>query len=323
MTKSLIKKALDNHTKASNSAKQAMLYAIKSGDAISKLHEDCTWNDVEGKLKLFPGGTVLSIFQARKYARLSKNKHLALVLLDEEKPFNLNELNKALSDASPEEIETAEIMRVAEEIKQEQKAIEKEQKKVLSTTTAISDTGEVVEVDEIEVKKVVGVGAHSNTEDDEWYTPSCYIESARKVMGSIDVDVASNDLAQKTVKASRYFTEDDSSLDIGVNWSGNIWMNPPYSRIIKDFCGKLKIEVELGNVKQAITLTNNGTDTAWFHDLASVSSAICHHKGRIGFIKQDGETVSNNTKGQLIIYIGDDIASFKSEFSKYGVIYVK
>ena len=172
-----------------------------------------------------------------------------------------------------------------------------------------------------EIKKVVQ-GQHSATNsDDEYNTPLCYIGSARRVMGSIDFDPASNDEAQKTVNAIEYCTIDNSSLTKPF-WMGNVWMNPPYSRIISEFCEKLVLEVENGNVQQAITLTNNGTDTKWFHELAGVSSAICLHKGRIGFLK-NGIPTDNNNKGQAIIYIGKNTDAFATEFSKYGAVYVK
>ena len=172
-----------------------------------------------------------------------------------------------------------------------------------------------------EIKQVVQ-GQHSATNsDDEYHTPKCYIDSARAVMGSIDFDPASNDEAQKTVQANEYCTIDNSSLDKPY-WMGNVWMNPPYSRIISEFCEKLVLEYSNGNIEQAITLTNNGTDTRWFHELADISSAICLHKKRIGFLK-NGSPTDNNNKGQVIIYIGKNVEKFKQEFSQYGAVYVK
>ena len=46
-----------------------------------------------------------------------------------------------------------------------------------------------------------------NSGENEWYTPPDYIEAARTVMGEIDVDPASSDLAQRTVQAAKYFTK--------------------------------------------------------------------------------------------------------------------
>ncbi|GAM77090.1 modification methylase Bsp6I [Vibrio ishigakensis] len=157
--------------------------------------------------------------------------------------------------------------------------------------------------------------------NNEWHTPHQYIDSARKVMGSIDTDPASNDIAQEYIQADTYYTIDNSSLD--KEWSGNVWMNPPYGRTIKDFCNKLVDEFESGRVKQAIVLTNNGTDTQWFDALSGISSAICHHKKRIAFLRPTGERVNNNTKGQIFMYIGDNSQAFRDEFNQYGATYRK
>src|SRR5260221_7395603 len=62
----------------------------------------------------------------------------------------------------------------------------------------------------------------------EWFTPSRYIEAARLVMGSIDLDPASCSEANQTVKAKRYYSIDDNGLE--QPWYGNIWLNPPYGR---------------------------------------------------------------------------------------------
>src|SRR2546427_12378186 len=62
----------------------------------------------------------------------------------------------------------------------------------------------------------------------EWYTPSKYIEAAREVMGSIDLDPASCELANRSVKASRYYTKEDNGLMHP--WWGNVWLNPPFGK---------------------------------------------------------------------------------------------
>src|SRR5262249_11893632 len=78
-----------------------------------------------------------------------------------------------------------------------------------------------------------------NSGENEWYTPPEYIAAARAVLGSIDVDPASSDIAQETVCASVYYTKQDDGL--AKLWRGKVWMNPPYSvdligRFIEKLC---------------------------------------------------------------------------------------
>lgn len=125
------------------------------------------------------------------------------------------------------------------------------------------------------------------TGNDEWYTPARYIELAREVMGSIDVDPASNDHAQKTVKAKTYYTAETDGLD--KDWHGKVWMNPPYSRkLIQMFTAKLMAEFQSGRCTEAIVLTNNSTDTGWYHRMTMLGASICLPRGRIRFERPDG-----------------------------------
>lgn len=155
------------------------------------------------------------------------------------------------------------------------------------------------------------------TGQNEWYTPIKFIESARKVMGSIDIDPASNDEAQKTIKAAKYFTLETNGLI--QNWIGNIWLNPPYSGTeIRQFIEKLQVETLNGNINQAIVLTNNNTDTQWFAILYSLCKCVCFTKGRINFYR--GNEVSSPTNGQCFFYIGENVDGFANEFSNHGLI---
>jgi DNA N-6-adenine-methyltransferase (Dam) len=76
------------------------------------------------------------------------------------------------------------------------------------------------------------------TGNQEWYTPAKYIALAREVMGSIDVDPASNAIAQETVQAATFYTVDDDGLT--KEWRGRGWLNPPYNQPeISQFTDKL------------------------------------------------------------------------------------
>jgi ParB family chromosome partitioning protein len=163
-------------------------------------------------------------------------------------------------------------------------------------------------------------GAHvsNNSGENEWYTPACYIESAKAVMGKIDLDPASSEIANKNVKAKKYFDERANGLI--QKWFGNIWMNPPYSQPqINDFINKLETE----QYEQAIILTNNATETKWGQKLIELSNAVCFHSGRIRFISVDGELGDAPLQGQMIAYIGKEYKKFFAEFSKYGICLLK
>lgn len=164
---------------------------------------------------------------------------------------------------------------------------------------------------------------HAPNNNDEWYTPSEYIEAARRVMLTIDVDPASCDEAQKVVQAREYYTLERSALEPGVKWWGNVWMNPPFSREkIKAFTQRLVDFYRQGITSEAIVVTNNGTDTKWFHTLAEEASAICLPRGRISFI-HNGERLKGNNKGQVFTYLGRNPELFRREFSRFGEVFVR
>jgi ParB family chromosome partitioning protein len=156
------------------------------------------------------------------------------------------------------------------------------------------------------------------TGDQESYTPAQYIEATREVMGGIDLDPASCEAAQEVIMAETYFTKEDNGLD--KPWNGNVFLNPPYSHpAVKHFVDKLLRELKIGNVKQAILLTNNNTDTNFFQDAARQAAAVCFTKGRINFLKPDGST-SSPTNGQVFYYFGHRKKKFIEVFSKFGIL---
>ncbi|MFH2034718.1 MAG: DNA N-6-adenine-methyltransferase [Candidatus Margulisiibacteriota bacterium] len=158
----------------------------------------------------------------------------------------------------------------------------------------------------------------SFTGDNEWYTPIQYIEAAREVMGSIDLDPATSAFGQSRIKADTAYTEQRDGLSL--EWSGNVWLNPPYSQpLIFQFIEKLVSEWTAGNLEQAILLTHNFTDTAWFHLAESEAALLCFTKGRVKFEKEDRVRAAP-TQGSAFFYFGERTKEFTEIFGQFGFI---
>ena len=153
-----------------------------------------------------------------------------------------------------------------------------------------------------------------NSGNNEWYTPKEFIEAATAVMGGIDLDPASSEIANKTVNAKRFYTVEDNGLE--KPWFGNVWLNPPYA---SDLIGKFaeKLVFELPNISQAIVLVNNATETEWFYTMVVQATAVCFPRSRVRFVTPDG-TTGAPLQGQAILYFGPDVNRFINVFDEKG-----
>jgi len=95
-------------------------------------------------------------------------------------------------------------------------------------------------------------------------------------------------------------------------------MNPPYSGdLIPQFCEKLTNHIKSGDVKQAIVLVNNATETAWFNILIEKATAIVFPKSRVKFYMPD-RSYGTPLQGQAVIYFGDNPKLFMEVFKSFG-----
>lgn len=154
-----------------------------------------------------------------------------------------------------------------------------------------------------------------NSVSNEHYTPPRYIEVARNVLGSIDIDPASCEEAQKIVKAAAYYTKENSGLE--VPWNGTVWLNPPYGGLQARFIEKLLQDFAAGQVTAAIVLVNSHcTDTTWFQPL--FDGALCFTDHRINFYGDDER--SGSTHGSVFAYFGEHRERFAIAFRQFGPV---
>ncbi len=157
-----------------------------------------------------------------------------------------------------------------------------------------------------------------NTGESEWYTPFEYIACAHSVMGRIDLDPASSELANKTVRASKIYTAKDDGLS--KVWGGKVWMNPPYSaELVRQFVSKFAKHVNNKDIHEGMVLVNNATETQWFNELVSVSNAVLFPSGRVKFLDPSGKPGAP-LQGQALTYSGKNLEKFINEFGGFGWI---
>ena len=159
----------------------------------------------------------------------------------------------------------------------------------------------------------------NNSGENEWYTPPKYTEAAKRVMGGIDLDPASNSVANEFVKADAFYTKEDDGLT--KPWYGRVWLNPPYAQpLIAQFAEAVVGKFSSAEFEQAVVLVNNATDTKWLQSMMKACSAACFLEGRIRYLDKTGEPKNSPIQGQVALYFGEDIQRFTDEFGAFGVV---
>jgi len=152
----------------------------------------------------------------------------------------------------------------------------------------------------------------------EWYTPAPYIEAARSVMGGIDLDPASCEIANEIVQADTYFAMDDDPDGLSQDWFGRVWLNPPYGKGTGLFVSKLAEEWNAERIDAAVLLINAyGFDARWYAPLWDWPICFTHH--RIEFYSPDHES-GGPANGNVFVYMGPDARSFAAQFAQFGNI---
>ena len=156
-----------------------------------------------------------------------------------------------------------------------------------------------------------------NYDRDEWYTPVHIIGKARQVMGGIDLDPATCEVAQGVVKAAVYY---DKEID-GLNqqWFGRVWLNPPRSRA-QEFIDHLENEIAGERIEQATTIIFNATETRYWQLLGEICGLVGIPDKRIRYWRAEGKAISPE-QGSNIFYYGPRQSLFAAYFGPLGQIW--
>lgn len=201
------------------------------------------------------------------------------------------------------------------------------------------------------------LGNHQQINQDsgnfEWYTPPYITNAVAELLGGIELDPASNELANKFVGAQRYFTKEQNSLEL--DWKAEtLWLNHPFSKGEKackkyksearkdeyccgkdackkrgyhidhdvpgnkDWIEKLIGEFEKGHFKRGCNITFANTSEGWFKPLYDFHQIFLYD--RVNFIDVNGNVIRGAPKGCVITCFGLESVQIEKVFKKYGKV---
>ena len=148
---------------------------------------------------------------------------------------------------------------------------------------------------------------------DERYTPQWVIEAARKVMGEIDLDLAASCAGAGCGAGGAVLVE-----DAGRGADGLVWPGVAESAVFgaAAVCGEVDGGIHVGNVKQAVVLLNNATETGWFQALLALP--VCFLSKRLAFWRHDHADVGAR-QGQAVFTLGPDVERCEV-FGEFGIV---
>lgn len=181
----------------------------------------------------------------------------------------------------------------------------------------------------------------NSTADNARRTPAFIIELAREVLGTIDLDPASDSDANKTIQATKYYDKDG----LQNVWLGRVFLNPPgglvapgdYRQLASKervkgayssaaiWWAKLVESYELGGVTEAIFLSFNleiFLNAQKFYRMFGIKPPqaypFCVPDKRVCYPSANGGKANSPMGASAIFYLGQNRNKFRTVFGKIG-----
>ena len=124
---------------------------------------------------------------------------------------------------------------------------------------------------------IVNKGMYSSIATD-WETPWQLVRSLERRYGCFDLDPCAS---QTTAKAPAFFSAYEDGLR--QDWHGDVFMNPPYGRVIGQWVEKAFSEARIEQRARVCCLLPAQTNTKWWHTYCQHADEILFLKGRLHF----------------------------------------
>jgi hypothetical protein len=159
---------------------------------------------------------------------------------------------------------------------------------------------------------------------DDWRTPNTkeqpIINLVKQALGGQIWCDPCADAGHKVGAAVAFHKGDDGLKDVNI-WRKTVFVNPPFSDPLP-WLKKCCFSIARGDCSAAImlmkagTLSNQGTGNL----IEKYASAVCHWRGRINFLNDEGVAVKGSDFDCVLVYFGDRLDLFKKAFEQRGTI---
>ena len=144
---------------------------------------------------------------------------------------------------------------------------------------------------------------------DEHDTPIAFFEPIARAVGGFDLDPCAS---QHTDLAETNLTKDDGGLR---QWSGKVWMNPPYSEVA-DWMRHAETQHAHGFTDLIVCLVFARTSTQWFHKYVSKADLVCFVEGRLTFGGADNTAPAPS----MVVVYGNYTGRLEQTLEKQGMV---
>jgi hypothetical protein len=159
---------------------------------------------------------------------------------------------------------------------------------------------------------------------DDWRTPNTtdqpVVKLVRKALGGdIWLDPCSD--SGSSIPASVRYWKNTDGLAQHNTWSKTIFINPPFSDPFP-WVERCCLEFARGNVSAAIMLLKAGvvSNVGTGELINKYASAICHWRGRINFLNDEGNPIKGSDFDCVLVYFGARLDLFRQNFGGRGTI---
>lgn len=143
---------------------------------------------------------------------------------------------------------------------------------------------------------------------DEWYTPGYIVEAC----GNFDLDPCAASDAQYHLAPVNYTKADDG---LSKEWSGRVWLNPPYSQPLQT----LFIERLIAHGNGIALIPLHTDNRMWQNIILPAATAIFFIRRRIAFTRPDAPSGGTSPYASVLVAFDNDNAEALKRCGLKGV----